>query len=300
MKSTNLFWWICVCLLSASSLRAAEQNEHSDSLSFKTAEAYFAAGDFYSASIAYERLGFYSTSNTEKTQALLGKAECLKKRSQYKEAEQVLNRINYEGMNDTMTYQSRYQSALCGYLAGSFTNAESQLQQLFFYTKDSSITRSALPLYALILNEERRWEEAHLKLSAAIQQASGSRAMKDSLQRIVDQVYEKQLFPKLKSINKAQILDAIVPGAGHIYAGYFWEGTASFGLNLAALAFLGYTIYTGYYITSFTVGTTIMQMFYVGGMNRSEILVNKHNYESKNLYNERIKNNVLGIQSRIR
>ena len=283
--------------MSASSLSAAVAAEQG---LFASAEEAFRKGDYYGASIAYERAGYYAASNADKTASLLGKAECLKMLQRFDEAEQVLNRVNYEGMDDTLSYQSRYQTAFCAYLAGHFTNAESQLQQLYYYNRDSSITRAALPLYALILNEERRWTDAHQKLRVAIEGASLNASEKDSLFHLVDDLYQPEQFPVLKSVNKAQVLDAIIPGLGHTYAGYFWEGTASFGLNLAALAFLGYNIYTRYYISSFTVGTTIMQMFYVGGMNRAEILVNKHNYESKTRYNERIKNDVLLIQSRLR
>ena len=253
------------------------------------ADSLFRIGNFYPAAVEYERNAFLSVNNSDRAISLLKKAECYKQLNNYSEAEKTTERIIYTNLSDTLLAEARYQSALCSYLAGDFSNAESHLLQMHSFMKDSSLTKNSLPLYALVLNELQRWDEAKEKTLKAINLSEINSAQKDSLRKNVNALYVPQNYPRLKKLLKAQKMSAFLPGLGQLYAGYFWEGTASAFLNVASLGLSGYFIYETLYFTAVTAGTSVVSKFYLGGTNRLEYLVAKKNYKLLRNYNNQLK-----------
>lgn len=292
MKSIRQFWLICVSLLSVCFHRASAWNDKGLT---DQADSLFKSGQFQKAAIAFERAGFETSDPVGRTFALLGKAECLKKMNKFFEAEETLLRVEYSKNSDSISTRIRFQTALCGYLAGNFSNAESQIQQLFFFNRDSASTQFALPLYALILNEQSKWSEAYLKMRTFINLNEKSERRRDSIMVLLNHVFDEKFFPIEKSERRARRLSMIIPGAGQIYAGKWGEGFSSFGLNLTALAFVGLNFWNAYYITTFTVGTMGLQMVYAGGIERAELLTRQYNLQSKYNYNRELRDVILSI-----
>ena len=261
----------------------------------RLADSLFEKSEYRIASIEYERVFFLTSDFAVKTEALLRKAACLKQMQQFRKAEQSLNRANFAGLNDTLIYKLRFQSALCAYLGGNFNNAESQLIQIHYFLKDTILTMPSLLLYVLVLNELNRWDEAKEKIVKWISLTDPPPAVKDSLLNIISKIYHADDYPKFKKLKNAQRLSSFLPGAGQLYAGYLGEGLANVSLQLAALAFTGYAFYFNYYITAFIVGYGIFSKFYIGGINRLEYLVNKKNYELLRGFNDRLKGEILKI-----
>ena len=255
----------------------------------KEADSLFLAGKYYPAAVEYERNAFLSANNSARTIALLKKAECFKQMENYSEAEKTTARIIYTNLSDTLLTAARYQSALCSYLAGDFSNAESQLLQMHSFIKDNSLTKNSLPLYALVLNELQRWSEAKEKIMMVIDGTEIQSAEKDTLRKKINKLYAPENYPHLKKLLKAQKMSAFLPGLGQLYAGYFWEGAASAFLNVASLGLTGYFIYAKLYITAATIGTSVLSKFYMGGSNRLEYLVAKKNYKLLRGYNDELK-----------
>lgn len=289
---------------------------------FRLADSLFERGEYRIAAIEYERIFFLASVPVVRTEALLRKAECLKHLLQFEKAERNLNRANFAALNDTLIFRVRFQTALCAYLGGNFSNAESQLIQIHYFIKDSiyygkwlmedgkrekkesdnkkypfSIYHhtSYILLYALVLNEQNRWDEAKEKIVKWINLTDYYPSIKDSLLNIIGEIYQSSGYPKLKNLKKAQILSRFLPGSGQIYTGYFWDGLTNVSLQLTALAFTGYAIYSAYYITAFVIGYVIFGKFYVGGINHLKYLVNKKNYELLRGYNNRLKKDVLDL-----
>ncbi len=293
MKSISLFWLTFVFLWCGYSTEASGDRYSSLILQ---AEAMFRAGQYPDAAIAYERASFWAGSAELKAAAFLGKVQCLKAMKRYSEAVDVLNRVDHSAIYDSMAVQVRVQSALCSYLDGRFANASAQLQQLFFYVPDTILTTSALPLYALSLNEQGKWSEAKSAIRTFVVRAVKAGSLKNHDLVRVNDAYDPIRLPLLKSARKARIWSSIVPGTGQAYAGFIGEGMASFGLNLSALAFLGLNIWNGYYITTFTVSTMLMQTTYNGGLSRTAKLVEQYNLEAKLTYNNALRNLILDLE----
>lgn len=260
---------------------------------FGKADSLFLAGNYYPASIEYERAAFLAADNSGRCKALMKKAECLLQSGNFPEAEKTAERIIYTNLSDTLIAESHYRSALCSYLAGNFANAENHLLQLNTFIHDSTLTINSLPLYALVLNELQRWPEAKEKALRAIKSSAASASEKDTLQKKINQLYVPENYPHMKKLLKAQKMSAFLPGLGQLYAGYFWEGAASAFLNVASVGFMGYCIYTKLYFTGIITGSGVFSKFYLGGSRRLEYLVNKRNYKVLRNYNDSLKKFIL-------
>ncbi|MBI3501540.1 MAG: hypothetical protein HY063_07080 [Bacteroidetes bacterium] len=260
------------------------------------ADSLFLSGKYYPAAVEYERTAFLSVNNSGRTIALLKKAECYKQMENFSEAEKSTERIIYTNLSDTLLAEAREQSALCAYLAGDFSNAENHLVQMHAFVKDSSLIKNTLPLYALVLNELQRWNEAKEKIFRAVELSELSQQEKDALKKSLEQLYAPQNYPHLKKLLKAQKMSAFLPGLGQLYAGYFWEGAASAFLNVASLGLTGYFIYAKLYFTAATLGTGMFSKFYLGGSRRLEYLVAKKNYKLLRGYNDEMKKFILSLK----
>ena len=288
MKWYITYFLTCI-FLCAGSLTEVSANSQ------KTADNLFAAGNFFEAAIEYERAAFMAEGNIDRTYALLGKAGCLKQTGRYADAEHCLERINYQNLTDTLVFTSHYQSGLCSYLAGDLGNAENHLLQIQHFVSDSVLSRPSLVLYSFVLNELGRWAEAKEKLLKLISLSPYPAQQKDSLNKIVDRLYVPKNYPHLKKISKAQLLSTFLPGAGQMYAGYFWEGVTSLSIQIAAIGFVGYNIIIRHYFTAFTIGTGIFQRFYFGGINRLDYLVGKKNHALLRNYNDPLRKEIINM-----
>ena len=245
------------------------------------------------AGIGYDQIAYLSGENIIKTKALLKKADCYLARKEFAKAEIVLSRIYYADLNDSLIYFARYKTALASYLNSNFSEAESQVIQAKSFINDSGLVYQFYPLYVLILNESKKYQEAKEVLIAY-----ATYLVKDTLQKKIilneiDQQYQLSKIPKMKDPEKAKKLSMFLPGTGQLYAGYFWEGALNVTLQLAGLGFTGLCIWKKYYFTGAFVGFSIFQKFYGGGMNRAQFLVEKRNYIKTRTFNDKVKNYLL-------
>lgn len=260
---------------------------------FRFADSLKQAGNFEYAAIEYERNFFYGENSADRVHALIQKAECLKALNSFNKAEKCLMRVNYSDIPDSVYFTARYQTALCAYLAGNFSNAESQLIQLFAENKYTKSDYPVLPLYVFVLNELMKWEEAQKKCREWILAMPLDNNVRDSLYRIVDDLYRADRQPRLKKQGTAKILSSIIPGSGQAYAGFWGEGMANAFLQGTSLLLTAYGIYTGYYVTSAVITFGLFQKFYSGAIVRTDYLVQKKNYELVRHYNDLLKNELL-------
>lgn len=293
--STTTSWWICIFLCAGFFSNPTAGNAQTSS----TADALFAEGKWQEASLEYERSIYHGLNPAERTIALLSKAECLKRSDELSEAASTLTRVPYPDIHDTLAVKARYQSALVAYLRADFKQAESEMLQMAFYTRDTLLYREYLFLKVLVLNEQGKWKEAHTALEEMIIHSDAGREVKDSLMQLAGKWYSDKSIPRLKKAETAQKWATFLPGSGHIYAGYVGEGIMNFALQAASLGMIGYHIYISHFFTAFTVGSGLFQHFYFGGINRVQFLVEKRNYKNKRAFNEPMKLIVLDMQQRL-
>ena len=261
----------------------------------KKGDSLFRAGKFQLAGLYFEKLSFLASDNKTKTTALLKKADCYLARKDFGNAQNVLSRIFYGEISDSLVFVARHKTALCAYLNSDFTLAESQIILIKEFIADSSISIRAYPLYALILNESQKWLEAKSVLKDFVNYTVKNPDLASELRNEISALYESDKIPKLKNIEYAKKLSMFLPGMGQLYCGYFWEGSLSLGLQIIGLGLTGLSIYHRYYFTGSTLAFGIFQKFYAGGLNRTEFLARKRNYTSVRAFNDSRKDFILNL-----
>jgi len=285
MKSLRVF----TCLLFVFLSRLTYANN--DTLKLKQfADSLFIVGDYFEASVYYQKLDFFLMSEHGKNQAKLSAANANKILKQYDNAINVLNTISLNDVHDSLIYEVKYQCALLNYLKNDFLQVEVYLNQLNYLVSDSNYTSKSWILQALNLNEQYKWGEAKEKLLMLT-----SRLYKnDSLiyiriKKEIDGMYAANQLPRLKSASKAVKMSSLIPGLGQCYTKNYGEGIASFISVASSVGIMAAGIVFQFYFTGIATGNMLLGKFYLGGIKRSEFLAEKYNYTIAKSFNQDLK-----------
>lgn len=281
---------LCVCLISVICSRA-----NNDTLTLvRRADSLFLLNQFYEAGNYYQKAYYYSNSSVNKINLVLKKIDCLKQQGDFSRAEEIISKVKVDALNDTLLCNLFVQGALCSYLASDYAKAESYFVKLDYKLENKNLMFKNLPLYALVLNELMRWDEARSKVLEYINgNVNFSDTYKQSYTITVDSIYSKKFRPHLKKVEKARLLSQFVPGLGQMYSGYALEGVSSLLLNVMALGATAVGIYFQYYVTGLVIGNYFFGKFYMGNISRAEFLCAKRNYLKLNNYNQSLKTIIL-------
>ncbi len=263
---------------------------------FQKADSLVKVGELNWALMEYERIIYATTDNAERTLALLKKSECYVLLQDLKSAEKNLQRIFFSGLSDSLQYVARYNSAFYSYLNKNYNQSISELVMIDNFLPDS-IKISSYILYALVLNENREWDNAKEKLVKWTDYNYSNQPQKrDSLINVINKLYHPKNYPKYKNPEKAHLYSSFVPGLGQAYSGYFADAAFSAIMQLTGIGVAAYGILVAkYYVTGFVLGYGIFQRFYMAGTKRAEFLANKHNHVSARKYNDCIKDFLLQL-----
>ena len=285
MKSLRVF----TCLLFVFLSRLTFSNN--DTLRLKQfADSLFSVGDYFEASVYYQKLDFFLTSEHGKIQAKLSAAQANKILKQYDNAISILNTISLNDIHDSLIYQVKYQCALINYLRNDFSQVEVYLNQLNYLVSDSNYTSKSLMLQALNLNEQYKWEEAKGKLLILNYRLhKNDSVLYNRVRKEIDGMYAMNHLPKLKSASKAIKMSSIIPGLGQCYSKNYGEGIASFISVTSSVGIMAAGIVFQFYFTGIATGNMLLGKFYLGGIKRSEFLVEKYNYTTAKSFNQGLK-----------
>lgn len=246
-----------------------------------SADSLVKKGRYLDAALELERLCFIGDSK-DKNDLLMQKALCLRWAGEYERASATLDRIPLFFVTDSVRKKIVFERALNYYLSGRFAQAEGEVRVLEDQFQ-GKLPGASVILYALILNEQQKWEDAKAMLLANASSGvfgSDSVAAKNEILAL----YSNANIPRLKSKDKAFWL-SFLPGAGIAYGGEPLEGALNFVLNAAAFGFGVYEIYYGYYLTGYFTGGILLEKFYLGGRKRADFLVDRSNYERAKGFN---------------
>lgn len=223
--------------------------------------------DYPNAALQLEYKVFSEKKEAEKIDALIQKAELLKSNKLFAESAQTLNRIDIENLSDSLQQKILYEIMLNSYLAENYLDAKNYMIQYDNYLKDSTDKYHINWLKCLIFLNNDDFENAHLKLIAAV---------KPDYKKTADSIFVNS-FPKLKNEKKARMLSAFLPGSGQMYA-----GKVGFGIvNLLSVAGAGYFtawhIVHQYYLIAAVTGVGLTSRFYLGGLKTSKNWAEKYN-----------------------
>ncbi|MFH0864978.1 MAG: hypothetical protein V1904_02200 [Bacteroidota bacterium] len=283
MRSIIRYCFICVFLFKGF------QGKTEIPFSTAYADSIFNAGNYPLAALEYERIYFISDNLPEKSDALLKKSYCYKNLLQFDKATSTLNRIDLNDLSDSLQFLIRYEKALNSFLGGNYYDAQVFLFEIHHYTKDTVLPAKCLFLEILTENELQNWDEAdslfrlYLSVNDIIMDSSGLNAM---LKR-----------PNLLNQKTAKIISYFIPGSGQMMSGHIFRGMTSIIFQGSSAAFTYLSIKNGFYVSGFTIGLSIFQMFYTGGARYAYYLAEKKNVEKISKHNKKIRDFVLAFEN---
>jgi hypothetical protein len=248
---------------------------------------------FEEAILAYEQCYFELIDNDsdslsadikawQKNECLLKKVYGQKAAGQFDEAVKTVQRFDFNNLSDTSQFLFRYEAVVCTFLADMYEDCYTNIQQLKYFVKDSTLTQKALLWEILALTKLARYNEAKPLLVEYAQQ--------HHLIVNVDDVFAFAQKPRFRSVKKAETLATFIPGAGMLYSGNTAEGIISLVFQAATLGFGIYSVVDGYYFSGFFTGFGLFQAFYFGGVRRSGVLAQQKNEQLKQRYYQQVKN----------
>ncbi|HOS47341.1 MAG TPA: hypothetical protein PLG57_01835 [Bacteroidia bacterium] len=294
-KNSIITLWLVFIFLSTSCF-----SSESDSL-FAFADQLYQQKQYSDAGIAYERIAFENTGKEELVCiALLKKSACLKAMQKYEPINIVLQRCNLNAINDSLKARVYFERALSCYLSNNFDQSKKLLQPLLSLNVTPEQDKAAAFLYSLTLNELRDWEGSKMNLLQYIRRIPGAdEAKKAALTSEINEIYSKNNIPRLKSLKKARLLSAILPGMGQAYLGKAGRGA----LNLSLIALSGVFVYANIineiYVAAAS-GVYLTEAFYVGNINQNKRISRLRNDKKSDSANNQIRIKLAAINAQIK
>ncbi len=222
--------------------------------------------DTLDRSLMTAELNFWQAKNDSiRFVALLNKVQIYRHANLYDQALTEADRADAYALTKTEQAELKYEKMIANFLSDNYKYCPAitfDSTELGNHAKEIKF----MTLYSL--NESGNWVGCKIEMTKYI-------LLNDSIKR-----KEVQALPesyKYKDPDKSKRLSAILPGLGETYAGYPVKGITSLVLNAGFLAFTGYNIYAGYYVTSVSLGVFPFLKFYKGGKRLSVILADRHN-----------------------
>lgn len=248
---------------------------------FHRADSLRMAGNYAWAATEYERCNYLATTTEEATQALRDKTQCYRQLQRYDLAVRTLERC-------IATYNDHLQLALCLYLSEQFPRVVETVEnaKILFDTTTSDL----LLLQTLALNEMGLYDSARtvaLQMGQLLPPEQARTALST-----IETLYAHT--PTLKNETTARWL-SIVPGLGHLYAGYPVEAASAFLINATALGFGIWQVFERCFITAYIGGAGLLSATYPGAMLSAEQHAQKTNARRIGQFNEQCREQLIGI-----
>ena len=222
--------------------------------------------DSVAGKLLHQELIYWQAENDSvKFYALLNKAKINRDAGLYYNALDELTRADSIAKTSTETVEYTYEKMVNYFLSDQYNLCSDIVM-------DSNCIGKHLGEYTIMrlysLNESDKWERCKAEM---LKQCHSCNAAK------IDSIKQLPVSYKYKSPEKSRLMSSILPGLGETYAGYPFKGATSFLLNAGFLAFTGYNVYYGYYITGAVSGLFPFLKLHGGGKHLSAILARKHN-----------------------
>jgi TM2 domain-containing membrane protein YozV len=260
------------------------------------ADSLYRAGRYFEASIAWERVLFENKDPQQQVVAIMGKTQCLKQEGLFDPAVSFLESWQAFPFPDSDRVRIHYEVILCTYLGGHFESVLSLVDRWSYEHGGASPTPLLVVLKILSLNELQRWKEAGDTYRSFIGEQLRIPHHPGSYDREPPPDLYAQI-PRLKSVSRAEALSTFIPGAGQFYAGKPGEAIFSILVQAAGIYFAVLSFEQHYYVSAWLVGAALFGAFHMGGVRRSEVLVQRYNRKKMIAFNEKVRTQLLSLIS---
>ena len=252
---------------------------------FTNALRIYSEGQFFIASIEFERAIFNESDNGRIALCKYYKSLCYKELGNTKKVLDELSDVNFYNLPDSLFFLIRYEQALCNYLLGDVNQSLWNIEEIRIKYSDSLNTIDIIPLDILCLNSVGKWDEATVLWNYYLENAGLQDSVKNDFMLKVKKLYGRKNIPEYFSPKKAENLSRFIPGSGQMYCGAVLEGSCNLLMNAAILGYAGFEFYSKYYFTGYFAGLGLFNKTYTGGMHRASLLAEEKNKENLNDFN---------------
>lgn len=259
------------------------------------ADSLYDSGNYFEASIEYERLVFQGDAEIDLNLLRYKKALCYRKMNDFERAIKALQTTYFSNSSDSLYRFVCYEQSLCYYLNNEPARALWKIDEYFHRSSDSASFGIFLPIKILSLHETYKWEEAEQNFNELIALQHFAPEKETAMKGLAAELYSKKNRPRIKSLNAARNWSRFIPGSGQIYAGKSGEGITNFLINASVLTFAGFQVYNGFYITGYLVGLGFFNKTYHGGMKRAEVIASQKNKQHMVEFNREVNQEIISI-----
>lgn len=290
MKLTNAFFLTCIYLCGTSLTSDVSALQPVSGLSVKDsfparlsgpgspalfafADSLYNAGDYFFASIEYERIYYLAPEREVRTTANLKKVQALKQLGSFGKAGRDIRRSLPFVTDGESGFNILYEMAFCAYMEKDYASSLLALDQISHSASGQTNLAKTRLLRGLVYTQMEDWAGLASHLDAWCPDESQAVRLMDSLRFVL---VEAERF-RQKSVRKARMLSTFLPGTGHLYAGRPGKGALNAFSQAASLGSAVLLAANGYYISTFAVGLSLFQSFYFGGIRQAGSLAESSN-----------------------
>ncbi len=312
MRSTSAFYLICIFLCATPLTDHAfagqeKRNAHallkpshltlttSKGDAFSLADSLFRFADYFYAALEYERIFYTAGSQQLRTGANLCKAQALKQTGAYEKAKNDLRRSLPFLSDPNERYLVLYEFAFCAYMNGDYHEALSTLKQMAFFYEDNDLLEDVHMLTSMVLIQTEQWDA--LENQFAAWSASFTRDEAQPLIARFNNLLAEGRRPVIKKADRARMLSTFLPGVGHMYAGETGKGLLNAFSQTASLGIAALLAWNGLYVSTFTIGLSLFQSFYFGGIKQAGGLTESRNQRELQGYKRQLINILFDIRA---
>ena len=259
------------------------------------ADSLYASGDYFEASIEYERLIFQGNSEIGPNQLRYKKALCYRKMKDFERAVNVLQSTYFPDAEDSLYRFVCYEQSLCYFLNKEPARALWKIDEYFHRSSDSTTFGLFLPVKILSLHETYKWDEAEQSFVEFIEMQQFSQEKENALKQLAAELYSKKNLPRIKSVKAAENWSRFIPGSGQIYAGNTGEGIVNLLINASVLTFAGVQVLNDFYITGYLAGLGFLNKTYHGGIKRAGVIAAQKNKQRMVEFNREVNREIISI-----
>lgn len=242
-------------------------NASSQQFSVISGDELFQNAEYRAAAAVYGQELYYLKNDQQRASLFFKRIKALMKAQDYLTAAKEASSAR-RFSSDSLSASAIYLGAYNYFLGSNYPLAQFQLQRLEVEYPQFFLEEQ-VKLKLLLLVKLKDDSVSSYLTSAQVAHFADTNALK--------QWFHKYNNAKFKKPTTAEWLSTFAPGLGQVYAGRFVEGVASFTLNAAALGFMGYNFWLTNYITTFSVGSALLNKFFFGGRRRAHFLAEAQN-----------------------
>ncbi len=258
---------------------------NSTAVGFSKADSLFTNGNYFEASIEYERQIFEARTLSTIPYLRYKKALCYKHVRDFERAVSELEQVYFTNANDTLYPLTVYEHALCLYLDDQPQKALWKIDEYMHFAHDSIHYAYLLPLKIISLNATMQWEKAKSEFNTLINIINKEKTECSVAEQKIEELYSKKNLPRIKERKKAENWSRFIPGSGQMYAGAAGEGALNFLIQASLLTLSAHQFLNGFYFTGYLAGLGFLNKVYQGGIVRAGNLAHTNTQKQLSQFN---------------